>query len=127
MTPKVVSADPNVKITYNVGDIGGPSAGLMLTLAVIDHLTPGDLADGRFIAGTGTIAPDGAVGQIGGITHKLSAARTAGATSFLVPAGNCTEATTDVPDGLELIKVDTLTSAMDSLEALRTGASRPHC
>lgn len=127
VTPKVVSADPNVKITYNVGDIGGPSAGLMLTLAVIDHLTPGDLADGRFIAGTGTIAPDGAVGQIGGITHKLSAARTAGATSFLVPAGNCTEAKTDVPDGLELIKVDTLTSAMDSLEALRTGASRPHC
>ena len=127
VTPKVVSADPNVTITYNVGDIGGPSAGLMLTLAVIDHLTPDDLADGRFIAGTGTIAPSGEVGQIGGITHKLAAAREAGATSFLVPAANCAEAKTDAPDGLELIKVDTLTSAVDSLGALKTGAPRPHC
>lgn len=127
VTPKVVSADPNVQITYNVGDIGGPSAGLMLTLAVIDHMTDDDLAGGRFIAGTGTIVPDGEVGPIGGITHKLKAAREAGATAFLVPADNCAEATGDAPDGLELIKVDRLSGAVDSLEALESGAERPHC
>lgn len=127
VTPKVVSADPNIQITYNVGDIGGPSAGLMLALAVIDHLTDDDLADGRFIAGTGTIVPDGTVGPIGGITHKLKAARDAGATAFLVPAENCAEAIGDAPDGLELIKVDALGTAVDSLEALGTGGQRPHC
>ncbi|WP_024332489.1 YlbL family protein [Gordonia hirsuta] len=127
VTAKVVSADPAVTITYNVGAIGGPSAGLMLSLAVVDYLTPENLADGRFIAGTGTIVPDGTVGRIGGITHKLKGARADGATVFLVPADNCAEALTDVPDGLELIKVDTLGGAVEALKALRTGASRPHC
>ena len=58
----------------------------MFSLAVIDKLTTGDLAGSKFVAGTGTIKPDGEVGQIGGITHKMSAARDAGATVFLVPA-----------------------------------------
>lgn len=127
ISPKVVSADPNVQITYNVGDIGGPSAGLMLTLAVIDHLTPDDLAGGKFIAGTGTIVPEGTVGPIGGITHKLKAAREAGAIAFLVPADNCAEAVDDAPDGLELIKVDDVGGAVDSLGALKSGKPRPHC
>ncbi|MEZ5210013.1 PDZ domain-containing protein [Gordonia sp. (in: high G+C Gram-positive bacteria)] len=127
ITPKVVSADPNVRITYNVGDIGGPSAGLMLTLAVIDFLTPDNLAGGRFIAGTGTIVPDGTVGPIGGITHKLKAAKDAGAVAFLVPAENCAEATGDAPKGLELIKVDTLGGAVTALGELKDGKPRPHC
>lgn len=127
VTPKVVSADPNVQITYNVGEIGGPSAGLMLTLAVIDRLTPDDLTGGKFIAGTGTVKADGEVGPIGGITHKLQAAREAGATAFLVPDGNCAEAASDAPDGLELIKVETVGGAVDSLGALRSGTVRPHC
>ncbi len=127
VTAKVVSADPNVQITYNVGEIGGPSAGLMLTLAVIDHLTPDDLTGGKFIAGTGTVEPGGEVGPIGGITHKLKAAREAGATAFLVPVKNCAEAAADAPEGLELIKVDNVGGAVDSLGALRSGAPRPHC
>lgn len=127
VTATVFNADPNVKIIYNVGDIGGPSAGLMLSLAVVDRLTPGNLANGEFIAGTGTITPDGTVGRIGGITHKLEGARDDGATIFLVPAENCAEALTDVPDGLELIKVETLGGAVDALTAVRDGTDRPHC
>ncbi len=81
-------------IDFNLANIGGPSAGLMFSLAVIDKLTTGDLNGGKFVAGTGTISPDGKVGSIGGITHKMSTAQEAGATVFLVPADNCDEART---------------------------------
>ena len=79
-------------IDFNLANIGGPSAGLMFSLAVIDKLTTGDLNDAKFVAGTGTISGDGKVGPIGGITHKMVAAQEAGATVFLVPADNCDEA-----------------------------------
>ncbi|MGC4933728.1 YlbL family protein [Gordonia sp. DT30] len=127
VTPEVRNADPNLKITFNVGDIGGPSAGLMLTLAVIDRLGTTQLTHGKFIAGTGTIADDGEVGPIGGITHKTRAARDAGATVFLVPDQNCTEAASDAPDGLTLVKVESLTSALDALGAIGAGKPAPHC
>ena len=123
----VVNADPALKITYSVGNIGGPSAGMMLSLAVIDLLSPGELTHGKFIAGTGTISDTGEVGVIGGITHKTRAARDAGATVFLVPDGNCAEAASDRPDGLELVKVDTLQSAVDSLNALGQGRTVAQC
>jgi Lon-like protease len=109
----------SVKIT--VGDIGGPSAGLMFSLAILDKLTPGSLTGGRFIAGTGTITQAGKVGAIGGIQQKMIAARRAGATVFLTPADNCAEAAGAAPEGLRLIKADTLHSAVTSLGALRTG------
>ncbi|WP_375003798.1 PDZ domain-containing protein [Gordonia sp. PS3] len=127
VTPQMMAADPNINIVFNVGDIGGPSAGLMLTLSVIDHLTPGDLSHGQFVAGTGTIDPNGKVGTIGGIPHKIKAARDAGATVFLVPAGNCDAAKSDAPDGIELVKVDTLTDAVNALNTLGTDEARPHC
>ncbi len=114
-------------IDFNLANIGGPSAGLMFSLAVVDKLTTGDLNDGKFVAGTGTISPDGAVGPIGGITHKMSAARDAGATVFLVPAENCDEAVTGDQDGMRLVKVDTLTTAVDALHALSSGGDAPHC
>lgn len=76
-------------IEYNLEDIGGPSAGLMFTLAVVDKLSPGELTGGKFIAGTGTISESGEVGPIGGITHKIRAAKDAGAEVFLTPAANC--------------------------------------
>jgi PDZ domain-containing protein len=107
--------------------IGGPSAGLMFTLGLIDRLTAGDLADGRFIAGTGTIDENGTVGPIGGIVLKLIAARDAGATVFLVPAQNCPEALTRVPDGLTLVKVTTLTDAMSTLDALENERPTTGC
>lgn len=127
VTPAVVNADPAMKITMNVGNIGGPSAGLMLSLALVDMLTPGSLTGGKFIAGTGTITDEGTVGPIGGITHKMDGAREKGATVFLVPADNCREALTDVPRGLTLVKVDTLPGAIDALNSVAAGRPAPTC
>ncbi|MFE0750133.1 PDZ domain-containing protein [Gordonia sp. NPDC058843] len=127
VVPEVVNADPRLEVTYTVGDIGGPSAGMMLALAVIDQLSPGELTSGKFIAGTGTITDEGTVGPIGGITHKTRAARDAGATVFLVPARNCAEAASERPDGLELVKVETLDGAVDALGAIGAGRPAPTC
>lgn len=120
---------PNVPFTieFNLADVGGPSAGLMFTLAVIDKLSPGPLNGGKFVAGTGTVDSDGDVGPIGGIKYKLIAAREAGAETFLVPARNCDEARQDSPDGLRLVKVENLEGAVDALEALDKGADVPTC
>ncbi|WP_089250029.1 YlbL family protein [Rhodococcoides kyotonense] len=114
-------------VTFNLADVGGPSAGLMFSLAVVDKLSPGELSNGEFVAGTGTIDNDGVVGPIGGIPYKLIAAREAGATTFLVPAQNCDEATANTPDGLRLVKVDSLDGAIDSLESIGTGGDAPSC
>jgi PDZ domain-containing protein len=114
-------------VEFNLANVGGPSAGLMFSLALIDKLTTGDLNDGRFVAGTGTIDGEGEVGPIGGITHKMLAAREAGATVFLVPADNCPEAKTDPQDGLEMVKVGTLTEAVDALNTISAGGEPPRC
>jgi PDZ domain-containing protein len=117
--------------TVNIGlrDVGGPSAGLMFALGIVDKLTPGSLTAGRYVAGTGTIDGSGKVGAIGGIPQKMLGAKHAGATIFLAPAGNCAEAARTVPDGLKLVKVATLRSALDSLDKLRRdpGAAVPAC
>ncbi|MET0863105.1 MAG: PDZ domain-containing protein [Nakamurella sp.] len=107
--------------------IGGPSAGLMFTLGIIDKLTDDDLTGGQFIAGTGTIDPEGTVGPIGGVLLKLITARDAGATIFLTPADNCAEAVTQIPDGLQLVKVSTLSDAVTALETLKAGGTPPGC
>ena len=99
--------------------IGGPSAGLIFSLAVYDTLTPGALTGGRAIAGTGTIAEDGSVGPIGGIQQKVIAAADSGAELFLVPPGNCAAATAlglD-DDEMRLVKAPTMHSAVRSLRA----------
>lgn len=114
-------------VDFNLANVGGPSAGLMFSLAVVDKLTTGDLTGSKFIAGTGTISIDGKVGQIGGITHKMAAARAAGATVFLVPAKNCYEANSDRPSGLRLVKVETLSGAVDALHAINSGGQPPSC
>ena len=77
------------QVKINIGNIGGPSAGLMFALGIMDKLTPGGLTGGRFIAGTGEISANGAVSPIGGIQQKMAGARAAGATVFLTPAANC--------------------------------------
>ena len=115
------------EIHIALSDIGGPSAGLMFTLGIIDQLTTGDLSGGKFIAGTGTIDLDSTVGAIGGILLKEITARRAGATWFLVPADNCAEALTQVPQGLKLVKVSTLDDAMKALETIRGGGTPPTC
>jgi PDZ domain-containing protein len=105
----------DVEVEYNVSGVGGPSAGLMLSLAVVDKLSPGDLTEGRHIAGTGSIDGVGVVGPIGGITHKIAAAREDGAEVFLVPTDNCSEALTADAGDMKLISVGTLDAAVDAL------------
>ena len=114
-------------IDFNLANIGGPSAGLMFSLAVVDKLTTGDLNGSKFVAGTGTITSDGEVGSIGGITHKMLSAREAGATVFLVPADNCDEAKSAHEGGLDLVKVDNLGQAVDALNTLSAGGEPPRC
>lgn len=126
IVPQGEPINPN-QITIALDDVGGPSAGLMFTLGVLDKITPANLADGRFIAGTGTIDENGNVGQIDGIPLKMIGARDAGATVFLVPAPNCAEAKRTAPAGLQLIKVATLSDAVNSLNALRAGRPVPGC
>ncbi|NVI91100.1 PDZ domain-containing protein [Actinomadura sp. BRA 177] len=109
------------KIDISIGDIGGPSAGLMFSLAIYDKLTPGPLTQGKFIAGTGTITPEGEVGPIGGIQQKMIAARKAGATVFLTPKDNCADALSARPDGLRLVRADTLHGSIQAINALNTG------
>lgn len=107
------------ELTIGLDRIGGPSAGLMFALGIIDKLDPEDLTGGRVIAGTGSIDEQGNVGEIGGIAQKLVAAREIGASAFLVPAANCPEAVGNAPPGIILLKVDTLEQALVGLAALR--------
>lgn len=116
-----------IQVDFNLAEIGGPSAGLMFTLALIDKLTPGELSGGKFVAGTGTIDPEGKVGPIGGIQYKMIAAREAGAETFMVPAANCNEAVQRTPDGLRLVKVENLAGAVQSLEDINAGKDAPTC
>ncbi|MEU7578065.1 PDZ domain-containing protein [Streptomyces sp. NPDC041068] len=108
-------------IDIKLADVGGPSAGLMFALGIVDKLTPEDLTGGKFIAGTGTITDDGKVGPIGGIEMKTVGAREKGAEYFLTPKANCAAASSDVPDGLTLVKVNTIDDAVKSLEKIRKG------
>jgi Lon-like protease len=118
-------------VAIQQGDIGGPSAGQIFALAIIDKLTPGSLNGGLAVAGTGTITPDGVVGAIGGITQKLYGAQRAGARYFLAPASNCADiAAGSVPDNLDIYAVSTLADSLYVLNTLSTGASTallPRC
>ncbi|MGW6916022.1 S16 family serine protease [Kitasatospora sp. NPDC054939] len=120
-----------VKVKVDLGAIGGPSAGQMLALGIVDKLTGdgkgGDLTGGRKIAGTGTIDADGRIGPVGGVPLKTQAAARDGATVFLVPKGECADAEVNTPEGLQLIPVATLGEAVDALKALKSGAAVPTC
>lgn len=129
VTPKKTKDGPRIGVQTGVGfdfpfdvrvnldpSIGGPSAGLMFSLAIYDVLTPGSLTDGETIAGTGTIDEKGQVGRIGGIQQKIVAAREAGAELFLVPAGNCDDALGAPNEDMRLVKVETMPKALDAIE-----------
>jgi len=115
------------QVKISVGNIGGPSAGLMFALGIVAKLSPGNLTGGRFIAGTGEISADGTVSPIGGIQQKMAGARDAGATIFLTPAANCPDTAGAVPAGLRLVKVSTLAGAVHDLQVLKAGGSVPSC
>jgi PDZ domain-containing protein len=121
-------------IEIDPGEIGGPSAGLMFALGIVDKLTPGSLTGGAVVAGTGTIDPQGKVGPIGGIQQKLTGAARSGARYFLAPRGNCA----DIPDPASarprVVAVSTLDEALSALATIRaaraagrTPADLPAC
>lgn len=107
-----------VEVEMRLDEIGGPSAGLMFSLAVIDRLTPGEATGGRHIAGTGTVTEDGSVGPIGGIAQKVRGARRAGAEVFLAPQDNCADLDGRVPEGITVYAVDTVGTARAVLRAV---------
>jgi PDZ domain-containing protein len=114
-------------VTIKIGQIGGPSAGMMFALGIIDKLSTENLTGGKFIAGTGEISANGAVSPIGGIQQKMIGARNAGATVFLAPAGNCADTKGAVPAGLRVVKVSTLAGAISALQHLKAGQPVPSC
>ena len=119
-----------VDIELQLGDVGGPSGGMMFALGIIDRLTPGGITGGLHIGGTGTIQQSGIVGPIGGVVQKLHGAKAAGATVFLAPAGNCREIAGNEPSGLRVVKIEQLRDAVSALEKLSKNqdlASLPSC
>ncbi len=110
-----------VEVDIRLQNVGGPSAGMMFALAIFDKLTPGELAGGEHIAGTGTIAADGRVGAIGGIVQKMYGAQNAGAEWFLAPAANCDDVAGRIPGDLEVFAVSTFDEAIGVVEAIAGG------
>ena len=128
----LVATEPtaDVDVDIQAEGIGGPSAGLMLALSIVDQLTPGDLTGGQVIAGTGEISPEGEVGAIGGVRQKVIAAGDEGAGVFLLPPPNCRDAVKTVPEGVRLVPVTSLEGAVDALTSLADGdeaADLPSC
>ena len=114
-------------IDFELDDVGGPSAGAMFALGIIDKLTPGSLTGGKIIAGTGTITPTGKVGPIGGIAHKLVGAKRAGAKLFLAPNANCDEVLGHIPAGLTVTPVTNISGAVRAIEGFNKGIEIPEC
>jgi PDZ domain-containing protein len=118
-----------VDVHIDAGVIGGPSAGLMFSLGIIDLLGPEDLTGGAVVAGTGTVDREGRIGPIGGIQQKILGALSRGpdvrpASVFLVPAGNLAEAAeAPVDRNITLVPVATIDEALDALTDLRAGRS----
>jgi PDZ domain-containing protein len=115
------------KVKIDLDKIGGPSAGLMFTLGIIDKIEPEDLTGGKIIAGTGTIDNDGKVGPIGGIPQKLNGAKAAGARLFLVPKDNCAEALRNTVPGLPMAEVATVDDALTALKTYTSGGTPKPC
>ncbi|MFP1698370.1 YlbL family protein [Gardnerella vaginalis] len=113
----------NVKVKMHIDDIGGPSAGMMYALGILNKLTGVDLAGGKTIAGTGTIDNNGKVGAIGGIRLKMISAKRDGARWFLAPNSNCDEVVGNIPQGLNVVSVKTLDDAYKALEKIKAGKS----
>ncbi len=116
-----------ISVRYGLENVGGPSAGLMFSLGVIDKLTLSSLTGGKIIAGTGTINSSGSVGPIGGVQQKVVAAKRDGASYFLTPVKNCYDASQAAPKGLTLVRVDSLTDAVAQLDNIVKGRPTQPC
>jgi PDZ domain-containing protein len=121
--------DLPIHVDVKIDSVGGPSAGSMFALAIMDLLTEKDELQGANIAGTGTIDIDGDIGPIGGIHLKMIGAREDGADFFLAPIENCGDVVGHVPDGLSVYAVDNLDEAYEIVMAIGRNdtASLPTC
>lgn len=115
---RIADFDFPIDVTIDSGTVGGPSAGLAFTLAVLDVLTAGELTGRHKVAVTGTMALDGAVGRVGGGAQKAITVRNAGYDAFLVPSEELEEVREAVGDDVEVIAVDSLAEALEALESL---------
>jgi PDZ domain-containing protein len=111
-----------IDVEIDSSNIGGPSAGMMYTLAIMNVLTPEDITHGLRIAGTGTITTNGEVGPIGGIRQKVVGATLSGAEYILVPEANYEEALTVDIESAEIVAVSTIDDALDFLATLEPAA-----
>ena len=114
----ITDYDFPIDVTIQLNNVGGPSAGMMFALGIMDTLTPEDLTGGQSIAGTGTITADGTVGPIGGVQQKMWGAVRADADYFLAPAANCPEVVDEIPGDLQVFSVATLDDALSVLDAI---------
>ena len=108
-------------VQFAVEDIGGPSAGLVFALGIMDRMTKESMLEGLNVAGTGTISIDGRVGPIGGLEQKLLGAQSAGSELFLMPLANCADLPERIPSGLQVATVETLDEAVSAIEAAAAG------
>lgn len=113
-------------VTIHLEDVGGPSAGTIFALGIIDHLTGGKTTGGAIIAGTGAIGYNGEVQPIGGIKQKMHGAKRDGAQWFLAPRSNCDEVVGNIPSGLQVWPVSTLEEARGALASIRSGGTVNH-
>ena len=116
-----------IEVDIALENVGGPSAGLIFALGIVEMLSEEDLTSDTIIAGTGTITAGGEVGSIGGIRHKMLGARSDGASLFLAPASNCADIVGHIPEGLVVVPVATLTDAVDALRLFAAGEPTPSC
>ena len=120
ITPHVDYEFP-FSIDIAIDDVGGPSAGTMFALGIVDELTPGAMTGGEHVAGTGSITADGTVQQIGGLRQKVLGARADGAEWFLAPRAECAQVAGATPQGIAVLPVSTLHEAREAVEAIGAG------
>jgi Lon-like protease len=106
------------EVKIDSDNIGGPSAGLAFTLGILDSLSGGHLTGGRTVAATGTIRPDGSVGEVGGVAQKTVAVERAHASVFVVPQGELGVARAHATPGLKVVGVSSLHQALAELRHL---------
>lgn len=116
-----------LEVDIALKDVGGPSAGVIFALGVVEMLTAEDITGGLVVAGTGTISAAGDVGSIGGVRHKMNGAKNDGASVFIAPVSNCPDILGHEPEGVTVIPVTTLAEAVDALRAYHAGQPVPRC
>lgn len=119
--------ESDFRAEVSLDDIGGPSAGLVFSMAMVDHLEKADMFAGHHVAGTGTIGADGSVGPIGAIDKKMIAAKSAGADLFLAPVDNCADVNGATPVGLTVVPVESLAGAIQTTQDWLAGRDVASC